>query len=82
MQAARRWGAIWPAALAGLVGGAAVRFVAAPDVIAVPGLFALPGMALGLLLGLLAVWRRSSQGPAARGRNAAPGRFRRPGRVR
>ena len=64
MQAARRWGVIWPAALAGLVSGAAAGFVAAPEVIAVPALYALSGMALGLLLGLLAVWRRASE-PAA-----------------
>jgi hypothetical protein len=64
MQAARRWGVIWPAALAGLVSGAAAGFVAAPDVIAVPALCALSGMAFGLLLGLLAVWRRASE-PAA-----------------
>lgn len=44
MQAARRWGVIWPAALAALC--------------------ALSGMALGLLLGLLAAWRRASE-PAA-----------------
>jgi hypothetical protein len=61
MQAARRWGVIWPAALAGLVSNAAAGFVAAPDVIAVPALCALSGMALGLLLGLLAVWRRASE---------------------
>ena len=61
MQAARRWGVIWPAALAGLVSGAAAGFLAAPDVIPVPGLFALSGMALGLLLGLLAAWRRASE---------------------
>jgi hypothetical protein len=60
MQAARRWGVIW---LAGLVGGAAAGFLAAPDVIAVPGLFALSGMALGLLLGLLAAWRRARSRP-------------------
>jgi hypothetical protein len=65
MQAARRWGVIWPAALAGLAGGAAAGFVAAPDVIAVPGLFALSGLALGLLLGLLAVSRRASEPAAA-----------------
>jgi hypothetical protein len=65
MQAARRRGVIWPAALAGLVSGAAAGFLAAPDVIAVPGLFALSGIALGLLLGLLAAWRRSSERAAA-----------------
>ena len=65
MHAARRWGVIWPAAMAGLVGGAAAGFLASPDVIAVPGLLALSGMALGLLLGLLAAWRRSSECAAA-----------------
>ena len=47
MQAARRWGVIWPAALAGLVGGSAAGFAAAPDVIAVPALFALSGLCSG-----------------------------------
>ena len=76
MQAARRWGVIWPAALAGLVSGAAAGFLAAPDVIAVPGLFALSGMALGLLLGLLArVATRVGAGAApSGGRRSARGR--------
>jgi hypothetical protein len=65
MQAARRWGVIWPAALVGLLTGAALGFLAAPDVIAVPGLFAESGLALGLLLGLLVAWRRASQPAAA-----------------
>jgi hypothetical protein len=64
MPAARRWRVIWPAALAGLVSGAAAGFVAAPDVIAVPALLALSGLALGVLLGLLAASRPVSR-PAA-----------------
>jgi hypothetical protein len=58
MQAARRWGAIWPAALVGLLTGAAVGFPGGPNVIAVPGLLALSGLALGLLIGLPLAWRR------------------------
>ena len=61
MQAARRWGVIWPAAMVGLVTGAAVGFLAAPNVIAVPGLLALSGLALGLLIGLPLAWRRPSK---------------------
>ena len=61
MQAARRWGVIWPAAMVGLVSGAAVGFLAAPNVIAVPGLLALSGLALGLLIGLPVAWRRPSE---------------------
>jgi hypothetical protein len=63
-RAARRWGVIWPATLAGFVAGAAAGFLAAPDVIALPGLLAVSGSALGLLVGLAIVWWRASE-PAA-----------------
>jgi hypothetical protein len=59
---------VWPAALAGLVAGASAGLLAAPDVLAVPGLFALCGLALGVMVGLLASWRRVSH--AATGQTA------------
>lgn len=66
--APRRWGVVCPAALAGLLIGAAAGLVAAPDVIALPGVLASAGLALGLLVGLLVAWRLPSERDGARAR--------------